>query len=842
MRNRAFVGGSVCLFALVAFAGSVFASVDVGTVKGTVKAVATAAGSSQSSLVPDAILTLTNRATPDKPVSTTTDGAGAFIFENLPSGTYTLTIDAPGMARVTREITVESGALLAIDIDLNATVNESVTVRGEEGLLSSSDVSTSNIVRGETLKEQPLRTDNFQNALPLTPGVVRDGRGNDYVKGTRTGQNGYTVNGADVTDPATGNLVFDIPLEAASSVQIEDNPYAASFGRFTGGVTNLQTKGGGEKFKITAARFMPALHNIFSTKVDSFRPRVTFSGPIVKGKLYFLQSLEYRYSRYYITSQRSPNNATIQQSVNSFSQIDWNVNSKNVVKLTAAFFPGSYRNSGMDTFNPASATPDLKQNGALVTVSEQAIFSQSSFLSSQVSYKSFRSRITPKSNLPFTVSPQGVSGGYFSDTNRWSGRIESQETYYAPKFNLLGGHSLTAGTEIYHTRVGGQINYRPIYVRRFDGTPSEKINFTRATSLGYGYTDAAGFVQDRWVIDPKFTLDVGIRFDRDGIVETNNTSPRASVLIKPFAGGKTTVRAGVGIFYDRSLSSEGYFNEAPDDPLDPNQVFKHLPRRVITTYAADGATIVDGPRLYRMRLSKELATPRSLRWSAQVDQAITRELTLRLGYTRRETTHDLIIDQVVGTGNISSYMLSSRGRSQYSEFQAVATYNGDRLGHWTGFYTYSRSRGDLNTGDLFLADQPAYSIKSNAAGPLPFDAPHRFMFYGEIDVSKKLGVRLSPLVEMHTGFPFSAVNERLDFVGLRNSMRYPTYFSIDLQGTKSVKLPFLKDKRARIGLAVLNITNHFNPRDAQTNITSPSFGKFYNSLGPSIKMKFDMDL
>ncbi len=837
----AFVRVLGCVFALTTFAGLALARVDVGTLKGTVKAVATAAGSSQSSAVPDAIVTLTNIATPDRPLQTKTDGTGAFIFEALPSGSYTLTVDAPGMARVTREIKVESGALLTVNVDLNATVNESVTVRGEEGLLSSSDVSTSNIVRGETLKEQPLRTDNFQNAIPLTPGAIRDGRGNDYIKGTRTGQNGYTVNGADVTDPATGNLVFDIPLEAASSIQIDDDPYAANLGRFTGGVTNLQTKGGGDKFKITAARFMPALHNIFSTKVDSFRPRVTFSGPIVKGKLYFLQSLEYRYSRAYITSQPKPNNVTIQQNVNSFSQIDWNLNSKNVVKVTAAFFPGTFRNSGMDTFNPASSTPDLKQNGSLVTVSEQAIFSQSSFLSSQVSYKSFSSRITPKSNLPFTVSPAGVSGGYFSNSDRWSGRFESQETYYAPKFNLRGGHSLTAGTELYHTRVGGQVNYRPIYVRRLDGTLAEKIDFTRATSLGYTYTDAAGFVQDRWVIDPKFTVDVGVRFDRDGIVETNNTSPRASVLIKPFAGGRTTVRAGVGIFYDRSLSSEGYFDEPLDDPIDPHQMFKYLPRRVVTTYAADGTTIVDGPRLYRMRVDKELATPRSLRWSAQVDQAITRELTVRLGYTRRETTHDLIIDQVVGTGNISSYMLSSRGRSQYSEFQAVATYGGERLGHWTGFYTYSRIHGDLNTGDLFLADQPAYSINANSTGRLPFDAPHRFMFYGEIDVSKKLGVRLSPLVEMHTGFPFSAVNERLEFVGARNSMRYTTYFSLDIQGTKSVKLPFLKDKRARIGLAVLNITNHFNPRDVQTNITSPSFGKFYNSLGPSIKAKFDMD-
>jgi len=72
-------------------------------------------------------------------------------------------------------------------------------------------------------------------------------------------------------------------------------------------------------------------------------------------------------------------------------------------------------------------------------------------------------------------------------------------------------------------------------------------------------------------------------------------------------------------------------------------------------------------------------------------------------------------------------------------------------------------------------------------------------------------------------------------------MSFPTYFSLDIQGTKSIKIPMLKDKRARIGLAVLNVTNHFNPRDVQNNFTSPNYGKFYNSLGTSIKAKIDLD-
>jgi hypothetical protein len=79
-------------------------------------------------------------------------------------------------------------------------------------------------VRADTLTNMPLRAENYQSALPLTPGVVRGNDGLDHVKGARAGQSAYTVNGADITDPVTGNLAFDIPIEAAASVQIEENP------------------------------------------------------------------------------------------------------------------------------------------------------------------------------------------------------------------------------------------------------------------------------------------------------------------------------------------------------------------------------------------------------------------------------------------------------------------------------------------------------------------------------------------------------------------------------------------------------------------------------------------
>lgn len=838
-----------CLCRLLVFLSMIssgqklFAS-ESGTIKGTVKAVSAASGAanSQAVVVSGARLTLINLATPNQPLKTVTNASGDFIFDDLPAGTYTLTIEADGQSSVTKQITLGSGDLLSLDIDLTAAISESVTIRAEEGLLSTSDTATSNVVRTETLQSQPLRSDNYQNAIQLTPGAVRDGFGNDYLKGTRTGQSGYTVNGADVTDPATGNLAFDIPLESAQSVKIEENPYSAEFGRFTGGVTNLQTKGGGDKFKFSAARFFPTFRNIFSSRVDSFRPRITMSGPLVAGKLFFLQSFEYRFSRIFVPSQASPDNNIVQEGFNSFTQIDWTINKNNLLKLNAAIFPAKFRNLGLDTFNPAETTPNYKQRGALFSISEQSVFSDASFLSSVINYKTFDVDVFAKSNLPFNAAPETNSGGYFADTRRQTERIQWQETYYSRPLKFHGDHSVKAGLEIDRTNIGGQLRYNPIFIRRVNGTLAQRIDFSNVAPLDYQYGEAAVFLQDRWALNPKLTLDYGVRFDRDGVTKNNNFAPRFSFLYMPLKDQRTIIRGGIGIFYDRSLATAGLFgvgatNNSANSPLNGTE---QIPERIVTNFATNGTSILGAPLRFDNRIDGQLSTPRSVRWSAQLDRGLTKDLTARIGYLQRTTKNDLIVNPTVSSA-AGTLFLSSNGRSRYDELQFLLSYNKADFGQLNASYVFARSRGDLNTADIFFGNTPALVVRPNEYGRLSFDAPHRFLIYGQFDVSKKRDIRIAPLFEIHSGFPFSAVNERLDYVGTRNEAgRFPTYMTLDIQVTKGFQLPFFKDKRARIGIVVFNVTNHFNPRDVQMNLTSPNYGQFYNNLRTSVKAKFDV--
>ncbi len=219
----------------------------------------------------------------------------------------------------------------------------------------------------QTLTTQPFREDNYQSALPLTPGVVQDANGNTYIKGSRASQSNTAVNGADVTDPITGEPVFDLPLEAVSSIQIEENPYSAEYGNFTGGVTKIESKAGGEKFNFSAARFFPTFNNIISSKVDSFRPRVTFSSPIIKDRFSFLQSFEYRFRRAYIPNLDEPFDNTVVERFNSYTQFDLNINKSNALKLSFALFPQKTLYYGLNTFNP----PQSRQTSNSAVISSR---------------------------------------------------------------------------------------------------------------------------------------------------------------------------------------------------------------------------------------------------------------------------------------------------------------------------------------------------------------------------------------------------------------------------------------------------------------------------------------
>ncbi len=829
--SRAARRAALVLLVIVFIVARAFALPDAGSIKGVVNASSASGGDTQP--LAGARVQLVNKDLLNAPFEVETDTAGAFIFTNLPAATYILTASAANLPEARREIALASGASLAVTIEMSPTVSESVDVRDEEGLISTSETVTTNTVRERTIKDVPLRQENFQSALLLTPGAVRLDEGLDAFKGARPGQNAYTLNGTDITDPVTGNVAFQIPIEAANSVQIVENPYSANFGRLTGGAINLVTKGGTNDFKFTAARFFPTFRNVFGGALDSFRPRVTLSGAFKPDKFFFLQSFEYRFNRIRVPAREELKGRDDSQieGFNSYTQLDYVFNKSNNLKFAFALYPQTTRFVGIDTFTPQETTPNFAQRGALFSLSEQAIFSNQSFLSSEVSYKTLNVDIYSQGQRPFTLAPQENGGSYFADTRRRSPRLQWSETYYARPFEVLGRHNFTVGSVVAYTRAENLLRQNSIFIRRTDSTLAERIDFDQPLAPATrNASEFAAFVQDRWTVNKNLTVELGVRFDRDGIARENNVAPRFSFLLTPFRNNRTIVRGGAGIFYDRTPFSVGYFEQLPD--------------RIETSFAADGVTSITAPRRFINIIEGDLHNPRSLRFNLQLDRQITEKFVVRAGFLQRATRDDFIINPRTLVTDISGFTdalaLSSSGRSRYRELQFLLAYNDTRRLDFNVAYTNSSARGDLNTIDRIAGDFPAFVVRPNEYAPLYFDVPHRFILYGTLRT--RYDIRLSPSFEIRSGFPFSVVDERLNFTEARNRAgRFPTFATLDVQVTKGFRIPKTDNRRARIGIAVFNVTSHFNPMNVQNNITSPDFGDFSNSFGRTVRAKFEFD-
>src|SRR5262249_19871862 len=203
-----------------------------------------------------------------------------------------------------------------------------------------------------------------------------------------------------------------------------------------------------------------------------------------------------------------------------------------------------------------------------------------------------------------------------------------------------------------------------------------------------------------------------------------------------------------------------------------------------------GVTIIDGPRHFANVIRRPLRDARSSRWSVQVDRSLSKHLTARIGFLERSTKNESLIIPRVNRFGEGMLILKSRGRSRYREVQALLAFNNQHFHNWNFSYVWSKARGDLNTADNFLGDFPALVVRPNQYGPLPFDAPHRFIAYGELRAP--MAITVTPTFEIRSGFPFSIVDERLNFIGARNrSGHFPMFLSLDVQILKGFKIPFL---------------------------------------------------
>ncbi len=295
------------LLALVVFlavAGTAAAQTQItsGVIQGTVK-------DSTGAVVPGAEVEARNVDTNATRAQVTGED-GRFVFLQLASGRYTLTVKKAGFSTVVQEgIALTVGQRLELSPTLGVSeVAETVTVTGI-ATVDTSRTETSTTLNETTISTTPILGRKFEDLLTLTPGVaIVQGPDGDEITfaGQRGVNNNISLDGGDYNNGFFGEQMggqraaIDITLEAVKEFQVVATGANAEFGRTSGGVVNVITKSGtndlhGSLFHFQRLEALTSDTSDGKPLTDFHREQFggTLGGPIQKDKAFFFLAVEH---------------------------------------------------------------------------------------------------------------------------------------------------------------------------------------------------------------------------------------------------------------------------------------------------------------------------------------------------------------------------------------------------------------------------------------------------------------------------------------------------------------------------------------------------------------------
>ena len=266
-------------------------------------------------------LTLTSTTTGAERTAVSDDG-GRYSFLSLSPGTYKLSVDGgANFAVFTNDaVTVRVGENATFDPRLELRGRQqTVTVTTETANIETSKSEVSDTIDTRRIDGLPINGRNYINFTLIDSKATRDvsptigpaPNSGLNVSGARARSNGVTVDGADAVDNSVNGIRSTVSQEAVQEFQLILSNYNAEYGRATGGVINIVTKGGGNEFHGDAFGFFRnksfQARNAFSGSVDPttgilepvkqpftrVQTGMTIGGPLKKDKTFFFGSYEY---------------------------------------------------------------------------------------------------------------------------------------------------------------------------------------------------------------------------------------------------------------------------------------------------------------------------------------------------------------------------------------------------------------------------------------------------------------------------------------------------------------------------------------------------------------------
>ena len=806
---------------------------------------------------------------------TTTDAVGAFHLDNLPPAKYSLACHAEGFRDFRIAVTVGGKRATPVRVVMQILVQtENVVVATGIDVptvnTETSDNQNANTINRDTLDRVPVFDQDYITTMSR------------FLDDNAIGTNGVTlvVNGIEANGPG-------VTPSAVQEVKINNNPYSARFSRPGRARLEIVTKGGSPQYHGTVNfMFRDSIFdatNAFATlgkppeRREYFEGSVT--GPIGHSKrTSFLLSLD--------EDLLDQQDIVDPRAIAAAEAVGLGPFAASVPNSTPHFFGSGrvfhdfangdqfwigYSYEHESTSNSLVGGTTLPSAGTHTYFFEHEInvshlHSFSPHWVNQLRFLVGHFDRGNRSNNPeaqIAVSGLFAAGGAQADSRRTEYHFDGTEfaTYAS------GKHQLSFGIDVPDISRRGLDDFTNRAGTYTFATTTDYSNATPASYLvqtGQGHVNflervLCGFVEDNIRLRPNFSLYAGVRYYFQNYFhnEPHNFAPRVSFAYAPSTKGKTVIRGGAGIFYDRTGPSP------IGDLLHFNGV--NLKKYIVTpiatqnlTYPIDPAVVAATPTSVVI-LDPNLRIPYVLQYSLGVEQQVTQKSTLALTYIGNRgidqfRSVDANEPALVG----GSYVRPNPAIGQVREMQSEGylkgnalevTFRGKPSKYFSGQIQYAFSHTGNNTSGITYFPASSYNAAADW-GLSDNDRRHKFDLLASTQPTRffTLGVALS----VYTGKPVNITtggddnhdgifNDRPTGIG-RNTMPGPGMIDLDLN--LSHDFPLSKDKKETkvisVSLNSFNVLNHPNYASYIGAVSSPLFGKPVAAQPPR-RMQLDVE-
>lgn len=775
-------------------------------------------------------------ASPKSARSDLSTGTGGFAeAADVPCGMWSITVSKLDFETSTQPVNIASGESKEVRFILTPRRQSSSVEVIEKIPPVEQSASTSNELTPVEVKTLPTNPATVEDTLPLVPGILRTSRGELNIEGAGVERSAMVVNQTDITDPVTGKFGQTLPVDAIESVNVLNTPFLAQYGRFTQSVVAVETKRGGEEWHVGLNDPFPdfRIRSAHMRGIRNENPRFVLGGPLIRNRLYFISSLQYVIDKAPNRTLYFPYNISKQESVNSFTQLDYILTSSMEVSASLHVSPQHTNFVNPDFFDPQPTTPSYAQHDYYGTLDHHwGILG--GLLDSIVSIQHFDATVGAQGEADMVLAPQGNSGNFFGRQTRIAKRTEWLETWSPPPLRYFGSHLIKLGSSLTHPTDQGSFTFHPVDIVDNLGVLEQRIDFSNQNTFSRTDLEVTAYAQDHWSPLARLSFDYGVRVEHQRLASSLRIAPREGIAWGPWANQRTVFRVGYGQFYDHL-------------PLDI-YTFSRYPVRTIASYAPDGSIIgevtyvnvigsVTGPRTFLVNGERVAGafSPRGATLNLQAEHGFSRLLRLRFVYTDNQSVGLVVFEPAV-LNTTQEIVLNGDGKSRYRQAELTARFSW-KSNQLTLAYTRSRAEGSLNTFDNFLGNFPIPVVRPDVNTTLPADVPNRFLLWGHVNLHV-WNLQALPIVEYRNGLPYAPLDELQNYVGVPYSARFPNFFSADTRFTKDFKL---KSKYTiRISLSAFNMTNHFNALAVHDNIADPEYGVFFGNYQRRYRGDFEV--